>query len=647
MKILSLVLGLQLSFFVCFIPALSAQPSKADIEKIKSNPAYYWGEYTAQVAREAEEKALGALTRQIAVRIQANQSASTEEKNGRLTDNFSDIVKSYSAATLRNVQTLRLPPENGRFYILRYIEKSEVENIFEERRKLVGNMFDKAGEFFEDGNLEQAIKLCYHAMILIQSLPDTRLPWQGKELSIELPARINSYIKDISFAVLSDYKVSDKERELEVSVRRGSKQVKELSASFWDGQDQVNVRFVEGKAIIHLYGSSTQFTSLNLTINTQFYDSRQEIKEVAELWDFVEKPVINAQKTLDLKKSKPVTVAVVSEPESIQSAAPVPSATTATSAAKQLNEKPVSTAIARIPGQNWQVPAIKVEHPAFDTKAVPKVAEQINSLGLWLEAGKKRDSSDVFLHQKTQLIRKFNQVNFTVNQPGLSILPTWDAAEVRPMKAVNRYKRLKLDAPEVLVYDADNSGTVTDINFGVFPALYTEFADAARDDEDWKRRQVIVKFMERYRTGFLSRDADFVAKMFAEEAIVIVGRVLKPGEAKNPYQYVPEGKQQPSTEYVKLTKTEYIDRQRKLFKQNDDMFLGFSSFSIHRKNQQPGVYGISLRQNYQADTYADEGHLFLLVDFNGKEPQIYVRAWQPNEWSDDALIGLSNFTVLK
>jgi hypothetical protein len=610
MKFMTTFLNVLLSVVFLTGKVSSAQPTKTDAEKIKSNPAFYWGEHAASAPREAEEKALGELTRQIAVRIQADQSASTEEKNGKVSDNFSDVVKSYSSATLRNVQTLRLPPENGRFYVLRYIEKAEVEKIFDERRELIGHMYDKAGEFDDAGNLEQAIKLCYHAIILIQSLPDARLPWNGKELSVDLPARINGYLRDISFVVSADLKISDKERHLEVEARRGNNRIMDLSASYWDGQDQLTIRFVEGKGLIRLFGPSTQLTSLSLTINTQYYESRQEIKEVAELWDFVEKPVLNALKTLDLKKSKPV-------------------------------------ATVSLPGQTWQVPPIKVSHPTFEAKAVPKVAEQINSLGLWLESGKRRDSSDVFLHQKTSLIRKYNKVSFAVIQPGLTVTPTWEAAEIRPMKAVNRYQRLRLEAPEVLVYDSDNNGTVTDINFGVFPALYTEFEETAQDDDDWKRRQVIVKFMERYRTGFLSRDAEFVAKMFADEAIVIVGRVLKPGEAKNPYQYVPEGKQQPSTEYVRLTKTEYIERQKRLFKQNDDMFLGFSSFSIHRKNQQPGVYGISLRQNYQADTYADEGHLFLLVDFNGKEPQIYVRAWQPNEWSDDALIGLSNFNVRK
>jgi hypothetical protein len=37
-----------------------------------------------------------------------------------------------------------------------------------------------------------------------------------------------------------------------------------------------------------------------------------------------------------------------------------------------------------------------------------------------------------------------------------------------------------------------------------------------------------------------------------------------------------------------------------------------------------------MRQSYASTTYADEGYLFLLIDFRETDPLIYVRAWQPN-----------------
>jgi hypothetical protein len=66
-----------------------------------------------------------------------------------------------------------------------------------------------------------------------------------------------------------------------------------------------------------------------------------------------------------------------------------------------------------------------------------------------------------------------------------------------------------------------------------------------------------------------------------------------------------------------------------------------------KKNNAEGIYGVEMRQNYSSTTYADEGYLFLLIDFREKDPLIYIRAWQPNEWDSNALINTSNFRIYK
>ncbi len=96
-----------------------------------------------------------------------------------------------------------------------------------------------------------------------------------------------------------------------------------------------------------------------------------------------------------------------------------------------------------------------------------------------------------------------------------------------------------------------------------------------------------------------------------------------------------------------MNKEQYIQRQKEIFKSRKDLYLGYSTFKITRKNKQPNVYGISMRQNYQASGYAVEGYLFLLVDFNEELPQICVRSWQPQEWDDSELIKLSSFNLNK
>ena len=68
---------------------------------------------------------------------------------------------------------------------------------------------------------------------------------------------------------------------------------------------------------------------------------------------------------------------------------------------------------------------------------------------------------------------------------------------------------------------------------------------------------------------------------------------------------------------------------------------------IVKKNNAQNVYGVEMRQSYASTSYSDEGYLFLLIDFNERDPLIYVRAWQPNEWDESSLVKTANFRIYK
>jgi len=122
---------------------------------------------------------------------------------------------------------------------------------------------------------------------------------------------------------------------------------------------------------------------------------------------------------------------------------------------------------------------------------------------------------------------------------------------------------------------------------------------------------------------------------------------MKKSASKNPYQYSAMNESQPNIQYITYTKTQFLKKQSEVFKKEKDIALAFSTFKINKKNATEGTYGISMRQNYNSTSYADEGYLFLLVDFEQALPQIYVRSWQPQEWSAEALVKLANFRLNK
>jgi hypothetical protein len=219
--------------------------------------------------------------------------------------------------------------------------------------------------------------------------------------------------------------------------------------------------------------------------------------------------------------------------------------------------------------------------------------------------------------------------------------------EVRKIGVLNRYKTINnKQEMESVILDYNENGKLQDVNYAITNNLYQNFVEQAVYGKDWGNRQIILKFIERYRTAYLNRDIQTIGSIFSDNAVIIVGKEVKTQAMKpDAMGYRQLTTSQPTYEYLRFKKDEYLERQKSIFKTQKDIFLGFSTFKIMTHNTKEGVYGVSMRQNYSSTTYADEGHLFLYIDFNEKLPLIYVRAWQPQEWNQSALVDIFNFTM--
>lgn len=100
--------------------------------------------------------------------------------------------------------------------------------------------------------------------------------------------------------------------------------------------------------------------------------------------------------------------------------------------------------------------------------------------------------------------------------------------------------------------------------------------------------------------------------------------------------------------YALHTKRDYLSRLSKVFAINKQVDVKFSEFRIVRHPTMDGIYGVSLRQRYSSDRYADDGYLFLLWDFrNASMPLIHVRTWQPSATvaGSDGVVDISDFNL--
>lgn len=596
---------------------------------IKDSGEYYWGEAVANSSKEASDLALSYLTQSISVQVSSTfETKSKETVSGNKTDykEVSDnILKTYSTATLKNVETIRTPVDS-KIEVFHFIKKSEVVKIYQERKQLVFNIYEQAVKFEEDANYGYALKWYYFSLILMNSIPEQSIRYHEQNLTTTISANINKILQKVRLNLISHRKKTEKELEFKFAASLDNKPIQYLEFSFFDGYDLLNAQVTDGVAVIYLVGSSTQLQSLTLAVRYSYYESRNEISEVGQLWDLVQKPVFKNSIILDLQEQK------ANIGKSVANLAAQENADLTESNDEVIPVANVADAIPKI--------------------TLNKIRSSVSTITDLAAKGKldtllKKYASDGFLSSKLTSLFDYNGTTIVSEKANGEINKTYDGFEYRKVTAVNKYGSLSKQTKEYLVFDFDKEGVLTDVNFGIMDDLYQKFVMQAQYGNDWKNRQVIIKFMERYRTAYMTRNLDMLSNMFADEAVIIVGRMLKKGQQKKNYDYVPLGDKQPDVEYLRYTKDEYLKRQKQVFDGQKDIFLGFSNFNIMRKNNQEGVYGISLRQHYTATNYADEGYLFLLVDFNEELPQIYVRSWQPQEWGEEALVKMANFNINK
>ncbi len=165
----------------------------------------------------------------------------------------------------------------------------------------------------------------------------------------------------------------------------------------------------------------------------------------------------------------------------------------------------------------------------------------------------------------------------------------------------------------------DQSGKITSFRI-TLPGI--EIDTTGEDITDIHRRQIILDYVEQFRTAYNTKDIDFLTKVFSDDALIIVGRnvVVKKDNIILSSR----------TEYYKETKAQYLAKLRQVFKIRKWISVKFEDIQIRMHPTKKDWYGVSLRQKYDSDGYSDDGYLFLLWDFTegNDHPKIHVRTWE-------------------
>ena len=199
------------------------------------------------------------------------------------------------------------------------------------------------------------------------------------------------------------------------------------------------------------------------------------------------------------------------------------------------------------------------------------------------------------------------------------------------------------DEYQEAVISFDKKGNVESFYLSISMNLYMNVIKSNLELTDLRRRQMILDYVEQFRTAYNQKDINFLTQVFSDDALIITGRVITQKQA--------EGFSSQKIVYNKQSKQQYLANLTQVFKTTSYIKVTFDDVEVMRHPVNANFYGVTLHQGYTSNRYHDDGYLFLLWDFTDEaHPQVHVRTWQPDKVGGkplpkDEIFTLSDFYI--
>ena len=577
---------------------------------IRESGEYYYGVGLGANEQEASERAMADLVSMIATNVSSEFQYLMDEKNtnGQLEhqSRVHNCIKTYSTTTLTNVEKWVIGKEPN-VQVRRYIKRSEMAKIFEDRETKARDMVKIAGEALEKGKIDMALQYYYWAYSLVRSVqrPNMVKDGEGRVLINWIPLKLESILSDISVK----YEKRDGDC-VDLLFNYQDHTVSSLEFTYSDGRSDCQGSAKDGRGMMEMVpGYMTDTYHINIE-----YEYKGQARGDAEM-----QSVLNV-----------ITKKVFKNAE-IQVKGDAGHANHQTSAE--------ATGVNLIPTQE-QV----VEKAESYVGIIDKVVETIRNKK-YTNAYKYFTLEGLEMYNKlitygtgrivgTPNIKFFKSANGNVVARGLQMSFTFKTGT-------------KKTFVEDVVFTFDKEKKINNVAFGLGQVAENDIL--CKYAPGWKNetRELIMEFMESYKTAYCLKRLDYIRSIFADDAIIIVGNVARPRAAQTAYKDRPVSMEgQNVIRYNRYSKDEYLKNLERCFKRNEFINIRFSSNEVQwlEKYDKEELFAIQIGQEYNSSTYGDKGYLFLLVDMTDHEsPQIKIRTWQPNEVAMEKLYNAGNF----
>lgn len=293
--------------------------------------------------------------------------------------------------------------------------------------------------------------------------------------------------------------------------------------------------------------------------------------------------------------------------------------------------------------------------PTFCEQVGRRLTEVVNALETGDLSGQRLGFTEEGFARAVDLLRRVPMENGRrTHKTPLLKLPGggWEVRDIRVTVQMGETAESEVmsarNPNQYLVFQLTSEGLIEDIRFALETTHYKRMVEEGERLQDFARRQKILQTVEIFRTAYCRKDLEYLRQIYSDDALIIVGRVLKTRKDLPADVMSWAGLSQNKIEFVKLSKHQYLTGLERVFQRNAFVKVVFDSVEVVRHESDPYLYGVTLKQHWYSSTYSDTGWVFLLWDFKNEEnPTIYVRSWQPERFSDGSLINLYDFKIVR
>lgn len=593
--------------------AFSINAQNLDVNDIKKSKQHYWGESpVCDTYEKAKNKAMQMMCENIVEMMESSPvEIGTMDKEAHLEKIMLTLENKISYK--RKIVNVVRDTKNDKYSCFSYITKEDFNTICDERTAEIQRYASIGMDKEDEHVMVDALRSYYWAMMLCVAHPDgkiVKIEVDGEDVNAYeyLYDRVTEVLDSFTFTIAKENPGELEEDGISIilNVRADDNNVDGLRFKYYNGvDDYVRTMANNGKAEIVLKAKEVKEFDIKIE-----YDFSHEViahPEIKNVLENIDKVVMKD----NVKRDINITPYIKYLNDDRKPETPVVSNTELDS-----NEK-------------YFLKVMQELEAAFRVKNYYSV--------------KKYFTNESYAMLDT-LVRNGN-ISVVGNQQ-YEFITSGNTTICRDIDMKFEYRNHASFIREVVFRFDNKTKLITSMAFRLSSIAENDIATKNKWTNDCKI--ALINFLEDYQTAYALKRYDYLESIFSDDALFIVGHVLKRNnnELKDIKQF---NLSEQEVELLRMDKNAYFSRLSKVFKSQEYINIRFTEtdfkrqlFSTDESNTNgEDIFGVRLLQEYHSTTYGDVGYLFLMVDLRDvQRPVIHVRAWQPDKVDISTLVNL-------